>query len=49
MVNDFIKNRIKQKTKALKLYKNYRMGGSFSNLQKLSQDLSELIIKKRRF
>ena len=41
-MNDFIKNKIKQKIKAFKLYKNNRIGGNFSNLQNLSQDLSEL-------
>ena len=41
-MNDFIKNKIKQKIKAFKLYKNNRIGANFSNLQNLSQDLSEL-------
>ena len=31
-MNDFIKNKVKQKNKAFKLYKNNRMGGDFSNL-----------------
>ena len=30
-INDFIKNKMKQKNKAFKLYKNNRMGGNFSN------------------
>ena len=46
-MNDFIKNIIKQKNKAFKLYKNNEMGGNFSNLQNLSQDLSELITKRK--
>ena len=41
-MNGFIKNKIKQKNKAFNLYKNNRMGGNFSNLQKLSQNLSKL-------
>ena len=35
-MNDFIKNKNKQEDKALKLYKNNRMGANFSNLQNLS-------------
>ena len=31
-MNNFIKNKIKQKNKAFKLYKNNRMGGNFYNL-----------------
>ena len=46
-MNDFIKNKIKQINKAFKLYKNNRMGANFSNLQNLSQDLSELITKRK--
>ena len=46
-MNDFIKNKIKQKNKAFKLYKNNRMGLNFSNLENLSQDLLELITKKK--
>ena len=46
-MNDFIKNKIKQKNKAFKLYKNNEMGGNFSHLQNLSQDLSELITKRK--
>ena len=42
-MNDSIKNKITQKNKAFKLYKNNGMGGNSSNLQNLSQDLSELI------
>ena len=34
-MNDFIKNKNKQEDKALKLYKNNRMGANFSNLQNL--------------
>ena len=41
-INNFVKNKIKQKNKAFKLYKNKRMDGNFSNLQNLSQNLSEL-------
>ena len=47
-MNDFIKNKIKQKNKAFKLHKNNRIGGNFSNLQNLSQDLSELNDNKER-
>ena len=46
-MNDFIKNKNKQEDKALKLYENNRMGANFSNLQNLSQDLSELITKRK--
>ena len=46
-MNDFIENKIKQKNKAFKLYKNNRMGGNFSNCQNLLQDLSELITKRK--
>ena len=46
-MNDFIKNKIKQKSKAFKLYKNNRMGANFPNFQNLSQDLSELIRKRK--
>ena len=46
-MNDFIKNKIKQKHKTFKLYKNSRMGANLSTLQNLSQDLSELITKKK--
>ena len=42
-MNDFIENKIKQKNKAFKLYKNNRMGGNFSNLKNLSHGFSELI------
>ena len=35
-MNEFIKNKNKQEDKALKLYKNNRMGANFSNLQNLS-------------
>ena len=35
-MNDFIKNKNKQEDKALKLYKDNRMGANFSNLQNLS-------------
>ena len=31
-MNDFIKNKMKQKNKAFKLYKNNRMDDNFSNL-----------------
>ena len=34
-MNDFIKNKNKQEDKALKLYKNNRMGANFFNLQNL--------------
>ena len=47
-MNDFIKNKIKQKIKAFKLYKNNRMGNNFSNLENLLQDLSELITKTKK-
>ena len=46
-MNDFNKNKIKEKSKAFKLYKNNRMGGNFSNLQKLFQELSELVAKRK--
>ena len=46
-MNDLIKNKIKEKNKTFKLYKNNRMGGNFSNLQKLSKELSELITKRK--
>ena len=46
-MNDFIKNKIKQKSKAFKLYKINRMGANFPNFQNLSQDLSELIRKRK--
>ena len=41
-MNDFNKNKIKEKNKAFKQYKN-----NFSNLQKSSQELSELITKRK--
>ena len=47
-MNDFIKNKINQKHKTFKLYKNSRMSGNFSTLQNLSQDLLELITKKKK-
>ena len=46
-MNACIKNKIKGKNKAFKLYKNNRMGSNFSNLQKLSQELSKLITKRK--
>ena len=46
-MNACIKNKIKGKNKAFKLYKNNRMDSNFSNLQKLSQELSELITKRK--
>ena len=46
-MNDFIKNKIKQKNKAFKLNKNNRMSDNISNLQNLLQDLSELIPKRK--
>ena len=48
-MNGFIKNKIKQKkiNKAFKLYNNNRMGDNFSNLQKLLQDFSEVITKRK--
>ena len=46
-MNDFIKNKIKEKNKVFKLCKNNRMGGNISNLQKLSQELSELITNRK--
>ena len=45
-MNDFIKNKIKEKN-VFKLCKNNRMGGNFSNLQKLSQELSEVITNRK--
>ena len=38
-----LKTKLNKKNKAFKLYKNNRISGNFSNLQNLSQDLSELI------
>ena len=35
-MNNFTKNKIKQKNKAFKLYKNNRVGANFSNPQNLS-------------
>ena len=34
-INDFIKNKIRQKNKEFRLYKNNRMGDNLSNLQNL--------------
>ena len=45
-MNDFIKNKIKEKN-VFKLCKNNRMAGNFSNLQKLSQELSEVITNRK--
>ena len=42
-----LKGKLTKKYKAFKLYKNNRMGSNFSNLQKLSQELSELITKRK--
>ena len=46
-INNFIKNKIKEKNRAFKLYKNSRMGSNFSNFQKLSNELSDLITKRK--
>ena len=43
-INDFIKNKTKKKYSS---YTKIIMGGNFSNLQNLSQDLSELITKRK--
>ena len=42
-----LKGKLTKKYKAFKLYKNNRMGSNFSNLQKLSQELSELTTKRK--
>ena len=48
-MNDFIKNKFKQKNKAFKLYENNRIGDNFCNLHNLLQDLSELIPKRKDY
>ena len=47
-MNDLNKNKIKEKNKTFKLYKNNRMGGNFSNLQKLSRVIRTNNKKERR-
>ena len=41
-----LKTKLNKKNEPFKLYKN-RMGANFSNLQNLSQDLSELMTKRK--
>ena len=45
--NEFLRNKIKQKNKAFRLFKNNRMGDNLSKLQNLSPDLSELTTERK--